>query len=163
MLNYPFPYDSTSVQSAYAKYTRALHAAVNHTHKKDFDDYYRKYVLSKKELQEVLSEKDYRYFSFQIWQEGIARYAEYALLKFLIGKDIIKNSHFRNEYVKLFANIRETELHHLNHLSLKELRRVHFYSSGFAEGLLLDRIDPSWRDQYKKKLFSIDHLHLPRK
>ena len=41
-------------------------------------------------------------------------------------------------------------------LPLKNYKRVAFYYLGAGEGLLLDRINPRWRERYFKDKFSMD-------
>lgn len=159
MLNYPFPYDSTIVQNAYADYSAALHAALIHPGKR-YNKYYRKFLSKRNNLRKVLPERHYKYFSFQIWQEGIARYAEYALLRKIAENDILlKGSQFGNDYLELLNDIHKTELNNLTKLSLQKEKRIHFYSAGFAEGLLLDKVNPLWHQLYKQRLFTLDHLY----
>src|SRR2546427_12806773 len=79
MLNYPFPYDSAPVATRFGALARVLARAVT-----SMDGNQRvpaatltAYAEARAALQAALSADDYRYLSFQLWQEGVARYVEY--------------------------------------------------------------------------------------
>jgi hypothetical protein len=81
MLNYPFPYDSRRVGEAFASLCRLLVDAVDAIGRPSFRSAVDTYLAAREEFRRSLSEKDYAYFSFQVWQEGIARYTEWALVR----------------------------------------------------------------------------------
>ncbi len=81
MLNYPFPYDSRRVGEAFASLCRLLVDAVESIGRSSFRSKLDAYLKARSEFAHILDEKDYKYFSFQVWQEGIARYTEYALVR----------------------------------------------------------------------------------
>src|SRR4030095_8412569 len=82
-LNYPLPYDSLPISSQYSKYTRALSNAVSGINNNDFRKLLTQYTDERKKLIGLFKPSDYKYFSFQLWQEGIARYTEYKFLEVL--------------------------------------------------------------------------------
>jgi hypothetical protein len=51
---------------------------------------------------------------------------------------------------------REKTLEELEHADLTTWKRTVVYSFGAPEGFLLDRINPKWKDQYFKRMLSID-------
>src|SRR2546427_13147594 len=78
MLNYPFPYDSAPVATRFGALARVLARAVT-----GLDGNQRvpaatltAYAEARAALQAALSADDYRYLSFQLWQEGVARHVE---------------------------------------------------------------------------------------
>lgn len=79
-LNYPFPYNNSKVVKQFNKYTSALFKAVSNVEKKHFNKDFKDYLKERLKFKKILKPEDYRYFSFQIWQEGIARYTEYRFL-----------------------------------------------------------------------------------
>jgi hypothetical protein len=79
-LNYPFPYDSFPVSNQYMLYTNALSKTVSEINDKNFKRAFREFIVQRKKLMHLIKPADYRYFSFQLWQEGIARYTEYKFL-----------------------------------------------------------------------------------
>ena len=67
MLNYPFPYESTS--AAFASLSRELARLVDGSgpgHREEREAFWRRYG----ELRGKLKPEDYKYLSFQLWQEA---------------------------------------------------------------------------------------------
>jgi len=161
-LNYPFPYVDVSINQQYAMYTKALIRDLrvqSSTTKKNaaFD-----FIAAKQQLKQSLSAPDYRYFSFQLWQEGIAKYTEFKFLeylqKYVPSKDVQAIKDFI-PFSQLKDSFLSSELESLEHSSLNQEKRVCFYAAGLVEGLLLDQLYPAWRKQYLKYLFHLDSLY----
>src|SRR5215204_396193 len=72
-LNYPFPYDSPPISHQYTKYTSALSKVLSGIDTKNFKKLFNEFIAERKKLMQSLKPADYRYLSFQLWQEGIAR------------------------------------------------------------------------------------------
>ncbi|MEM7514685.1 MAG: hypothetical protein AAF388_27395, partial [Bacteroidota bacterium] len=72
MLNFPFPYENEEVQEMIVDYQSALSRP---------DLSLKEFLAIRNMLKENLSRDNSTYFSFQLWQEGVARYTEYAFLK----------------------------------------------------------------------------------
>ena len=53
---------------------------------------------------------------------------------------------------------RSRTLDELKHIDITQSKREVFYSFGAAEALLLDRINPGWKDQYFQHLLTTDPL-----
>jgi hypothetical protein len=160
MLNYPFPYQSVEIQLHFDSLLRALHRSLISINSADFNHSVEQYLLVRRRLKEALSEDDYKYFSFQLWQEGVARYTEYAVAKF--ANDNHKPS---PEYQALpdFAPLNqeaakfiENLLVKLPNIQLNEYQRVIFYYIGSAEALLLDHINNNWKKLYFKQKFYLE-------
>ena len=158
-LNYPLPYDSMPVSSQYSKYTMALSNTVSGINNKDFRKLLTQYSSERKKLIGLFKPSDYKYFSFQLWQEGIARYTEY---KFLTALDdytpsseatnlpnFIPFNKFREQFLKL-------HLGSVTALKFETEKRVCFYDIGLAEGILLDKLNPQWRSQYFASRFFLE-------
>ncbi|HUR11576.1 MAG TPA: hypothetical protein VM012_09425 [Flavitalea sp.] len=157
MLNYSFPYDSAIVNRSYHEFSAKLSLTVRQPLNRRFHIQYRKFKTSHVALRKILRPDDYRYFQFQVWQEGIARYTEYAILEHLLRNDTpIRKSPFYASYKNLLPSIENTELENLMELSLPDVKRIHFYSAGFALGMLLDRVHPQWKKEYFSQPFSLD-------
>jgi hypothetical protein len=149
MLNYLFPYDSTVIINQYQKFTTALVEAVNNIGEKDFKKLLNVYLKEKQGFKKLLKPEDYRYFSFQLWNEGLATYTEYKFLEILSNykfsaviaplKDLMPLPQYKKE------------------LKIQADKRVCFYSVGFAEGLLLDADNKTWRNKYLTSKFNTDH------
>lgn len=158
-LNYPFPYDNKEVAEQFKRYTTALFKVVSKAEKKRAGSDFRSYLRERKKFQELLQPSDYRYFSFQIWQEGMARHTEYKFLKamdqYVPSKEMTQLKDFTS-----FKNLKElfyqTELHLLESAKLETEKRVSFYAVGFAEGILLDKQNPKWREEYLTNRFYVE-------
>ena len=158
-LNYPFPYDSLPVSIQYLQYTDALSKAVSSVNTKDFKNAFDKFYNERKKLMSLLKPADYRYISFQLWQEGIARYTEYKFLQLLDDytptievsqlPDFIPFRKFKEEFLR-------SHLSSVTALTLDREKRVCFYDIGLAEGILLDKLNPQWRSQYLTQKFFLE-------
>lgn len=159
MLNYPFPYDSIPIIQQFDVYSNALHRTITSANRKDFKENATKYFAERKKIEEILSAPDYRYFSFQIWQEGLARYTEYKYLELLKNYTpseevtlLIDFEPFESLKAKMYNN----EIKNLLGNKLNEAQRICFYSTGFAEGLILDKLNKKWRNSYLTDKFYIE-------
>src|SRR5262245_17443350 len=77
MLNYPFPYTRPDVVRLVAHLDSITVSALRSPSPNDFAQRASDYLAAKRALRAALSADEYRYFVFQLWQEGIARYTEY--------------------------------------------------------------------------------------
>ena len=159
MLDYPFPYDSPQVAAALEKLARAARLALDSIGFPSSAEILGDYLAQRDRLRDEVGEKDYRYLSFQIWQEGIARYTQLAVAA-RAGSGYVPSARFEAlpdfmPYSAVAEELRETVRSELES-SLPELRRVLFYPIGAVEGLLLDRFRPGWRDRYLARKFYVD-------
>ena len=72
MLNYPFPYDRPDVTQSFSQLRDLLLKALAQTDPVEFKKIAAEYVVQRKKVLAQLSANDHKYFSFQLWQEGIA-------------------------------------------------------------------------------------------
>ena len=162
MLNYPFPYDSGSVNRAFEGMCRTLAAALQSPESR-FQKALSSYLKARKEFQHSVSREDYRYYSLQLWQEGVARYTEYRVAQEAaqVHSPIIERKVLNDfiPYSSVEDSLRTTILANLPHLSLAKLRRVVFYTVGAAEAILLDRTNPEWHDRYFKNKFFLERYY----
>lgn len=159
-LNYPFPYDSLPVSSQYMIYANALSKTVTAIDNKNFMIAFKEFLTERKKLMHVLKAPDYRYFSFQLWQEGIARYTEYKFLQLLDNytvstevaqlPDFIPFKKFREDFLR-------SHFKSITALKLEKEKRVCFYAIGMAEGILLDKLNRGWRSHYLNKKFFLEN------
>jgi len=160
MLNYPFPYTDSAIAAQYKNYTQALSRSLLAISTDSFEVQFKVYVLERERLQLLLKPSDYRYFSFQIWQEGIARYTEYKFLELLDDYTPSKEASALSDFVslKLFHRaLYKNQLRRITQWQLSEHQRDCFYALGFGEGLILDRINSMWRNKYLSDKFYIEH------
>ncbi|HXG91579.1 MAG TPA: hypothetical protein VNN73_04325 [Blastocatellia bacterium] len=156
MLNFPFPYAAPEVNKNFSALCRALADALQRKNK------LAAYIEARRQFKESLSEDDYKYFSFQLWQEGFARYTEYRIAG-LAASQYRPSAQFRS--LKDFTPFRDAceriiQLPKLLDLSLEKDQRVAFYLVGAAEAILLDDINPKWQQQYFANKFFTERYFL---
>jgi len=152
MLNYAFPYDRKDLQGQFATMSKLLNDATLAKARADRAVKIGDYLKARKQFQSSLSADDYRYFSFQLWQEGVARYTQYEVAK-LAGEKYRPTKQFRAlKDFKSFAEVAEEMRREISAELLTEQlaakKREVVYPFGAAEALLLDEINPSWRNRY---------------
>lgn len=105
MLNYPFPYDSLLIKNQYELFTKALYKTITNTNSKEYKSNLTQYLAERKKFKDLLTSADYRYFSFQIWQEGLARHTEYSFLELLKNYNPQRKClHYLTSYLFLSLN-----------------------------------------------------------
>jgi len=159
MLNYPFPYDKAEVVQSFAELRDLLLRALAENDEAKFSKLANEYAMRRHKFFAQLSADDARYFGFQLWQEGIARYIE------VKAPEAARHYVPSPEYMALadyqpFADhadaARGKTLAELKKADLAVWKRTVVYSFGAAEGFLLDRILPKWKDEYFRHMLSLD-------
>lgn len=134
-------------------------AGVNEPDKNKVEVLASQYVQERKKFFAQLSSNDRKYFKFQLWQEGIARYTEIkaaeAAAEYQPTAAYTALSDF-GPFTTYAAKAGSETLNELRQADLREGKRLVVYSFGAAEGLLLDRINPKWKAEYFKHLLSMD-------
>lgn len=150
MLNYPFPYSDAKVDAAYAalshQLAQALAASDPANETTTFDTMLRSFSAS-------LSDGDRKYFAFQCWQEGVARYTEFAVAKAAAQAHASDESFLTDGQASLLAaDSGRTYAHVIAELNdapaLARDKRVAFYAFGAGEAMLLDRVQQGWHANY---------------
>jgi hypothetical protein len=165
MLNYPFSYEDDNVNMLYDASKNSLAEIFENGDPSRFDDLFEAFKNNRMQFVRSLSEKDYWYFSFQIWQEGIARYTELKQMQLMLddGYEFSTEVQLLKDYKplkELYTDYYAGAINTVNKLSLKEDKRICFYAFGALEGLLLDKVNPGWKDDYFTKIFYIEK-HYP--
>lgn len=142
MLNYPFPYKDSKVGAAYADASRALAAALSTPRGPALRRATSAYLKTRAALAAAVTAPQWRYFDFQLWQEGVARWTEIAVAARSGNKPLAAAG---------AAQLRELKAELLAP-DLARRERVSVYALGGGEALLLDRIDPDWRGCYRVSL-----------
>jgi hypothetical protein len=161
MLNFAFPYKDTRIKEQFSSLSKLLAEALQAKKKSEFSVKLKAYTQARQAFRQMLSPDDYRYFSFQVWQEGVARYTEYRIAD-LAAKKYKPSKEFRalKDYTSFKAvadSILNKEiLSSLATLQLEKSERLVFYPFGAAEGLLLDRVNPKWQRRYFTEKFYVD-------
>jgi hypothetical protein len=159
MLNYPFPYDSVSVQQKFSAMTRSLLDALAQTDTRALDTKAADFRRAMTVFRQSVPDEAAKYFDFQLWQEGVARYTEIALGE-LAAKAYSPSAEFSalpdfKSYSTVAMAIRRGVLDDLGSMSLAKLHRVVVYSTGAADALLLDRVRPSWKSDFLSHRFRL--------
>lgn len=150
MLDYPFPYDSAPVAAAAQRVADALG---------DRDGARAAWEA----FTATLAAADARYLEFQVWQEGVARWVEYAVTRAAAADGGAPAPAFRalpdHETYAALAERQQRQLAaELAPLALPERRRVAFYPLGASIALLLDRQGPGWKRRYTAEPFRLGPL-----
>lgn len=159
MLNYPFPFDSAKVDKAYAVMARSLLKAIQ-CDRRDQPKYLKLFFSSFDRFKLRLPPDDFKYFDFQCWQEGVARYtelrvAELASANFTPGQEFRSLADYR-PYQEVADSIQARIFKELDNPSLTASRRVAFYAFGAGEALLLDKVRPGWKQHYLASKFQLE-------
>jgi hypothetical protein len=159
MLNYPFPYDSTRVQEKFTAMSHALLDALAQPDGAALKKKTAEFLASQRAFREAVPAEAEKYFAFQLWQEGVARYTEIVLGE-LAAKSYAPSPEFSAlsdfaGFGTVTANIRAKVLSDLGTLSLTKSRREVVYSVGAAEALLLDRTRPEWKREFLTHRFRL--------
>jgi hypothetical protein len=167
MLNYPFPYTTPVIKEHFSVMSRALAEALRARQKPEFSDKLAAYVGSRKRFRSLLGADDYKYFAFQLWKEGIARYTEYHLAE-LAAAEYRPSKEFQGlKDYQTFKEVKEDILSRmekeLDSVQLDKAKRTVVYNFGAAEGLILDHARPGWRKRYFEEKFSLDQHFRPEK
>jgi hypothetical protein len=161
MLNYPFPYDSAPVQRAVLNLATALVQALQ-ARPKARSAALQAVSDNRAALRNLLTPADDRYFEFQLWQEGVARFIEYAVARAAATARKSSAQFRRLPDYEPYSQVADDGLRHLR-LELKRLdlarqRRVAFYPIGAALALLLDDTRADWKQAYARQPFTLPAL-----
>jgi hypothetical protein len=161
MLEYPFPYKKPEVVQSFGRLRDLLLAAVTETDPVRFRKDAEEYVAARRKFFAQLSADDHKYLSFQLWQEGMARYTQVmaaeAAAKYQPTAAFAGLADYE-PFSAYGARARVETLEELKKVDLAKSQRGAIYPFGAAEGMLLDRINPGWKDEYFKHLLSTDDL-----
>ena len=160
MLNYAFPYSAPEVKRQFEELSRLLAEALRSGKKKELDARVVPYLEARRKFTAMLAPDDYKYFSFQVWQEGLARYTEYRVAE-SAAESYRPSREFRalKDYKPFKAvadEMRANILDELTTLRLDDYQRVAFYPLGAGEALLLDRLKPKWKARYFSDKFYVE-------
>lgn len=158
-LNYAFPYDDAAVNKQYKKYIFALSQALHNYDKRGFSKYFKKYQKQRTKFKDIMKPADYKYFSFQVWQEGIARYTEYKFLEVMMSAQSSVEMTQLPDFISFKSYMDRFCADEQKSLIASKLnidKRICFYSIGFAEGILLDKMNPKWHEKYLAEKFFIE-------
>lgn len=156
MLNYPFPYQSEEIAERFSAISRELVRVLEQSaapQRRAFWGTYVKFLGN-------LSERDRRYLSFQVWQEGIARYAELRVAEaasrtFGVSLEFQALPDFQ-PFATVAGQMRAAILAELANSDLRKQQRVSFYALGAGLAMLLDEDVPNWKSKYLTEKFFVE-------
>jgi hypothetical protein len=165
MLDYPFPYDSVPIQRAMRSLARALARALEA--RPEMRQGALQGVSEHRDiLRNLLTADDYRYFEFQLWQEGVARFTEYAVARAAAASREPSADYRSLADYEPYSQAAEDALGslrlELEQLDLGRQRRVAFYPIGAALALLLDESRADWKRAYTRQRFTLPDLLVSR-
>ena len=158
MLEYPFPYARPEVAQGFARLRDALLAAVEERSGR------RRaiaYARARAKFFAALAPDDRKYFEFQLWKEGVARYTQIRAAEEAAAHE--PSADFRalpdyEPFAELARKARSDTLRELRGVELSTWKRVSVYSFGAAEAMLLDRVWPQWKKLYFQQPLSMAPL-----
>lgn len=160
MLDYPFPYSNADVSQQFSRLSKMLAEMIGTQKQGEIAGRIADYREARRKLEKMIGRDDYKYLSFQLWKEGVARYTEYRIAR-LAAQEYQPSQEFlalhdyrsfADHADEIFKNI----IHELATFSLAERKRELFYPFGAAEALLLDRVNPNWHSRYFLDKFNLE-------
>jgi len=142
MLNFPFPYARESTAAAHAAAARALAAALAARGTADFGARLEDYLRLRRAFAADAGERNWRYFEFQLWKEGVARWTEIGL-----------GAAADDPALRAEAALREGEvMTALDRPDLAREGRLAVYAMGAGEAMVMEACGPRWRAAYPQRL-----------
>lgn len=161
MLNYDFPYSVDSVNDEFNILCKNLVETIGSLDSENFMIKAKGYYEERNRFTGMLKSDDYKYFSFQLWQEGIARYIELKIAQNAAENYLPSNEmqslHDYTSYKYEAEKINSGILKNLRELTLSYYKRIAFYYIGAGEAILLDKINPVWKDKYFSNKFYLEN------
>lgn len=159
MLNYAFPYSSQPIAAEINKLGVMAKALAESLQIGEADEEsFLRYLEQRRAVARVTPPRDLRYFSFQLWQEGLARYAEIDAARHA-AETFEVSQEFRNlpDFVPLDQVARGMWVAASSGVEadIVQAGRLYFYSLGAVEGAILDGFRPGWRARYLSELFEV--------
>lgn len=159
MLNFDFPYGEPEVSQHFHELATQLLQLLRSRQNPDKESF-EAYQQNKQTFRKRIGEENYRYMQFQLWQEGVALYTEWKMLELLNQDHYQPSSDFMalEDYMpfdSLQQQIFRRITRQLENMNMPEWKRVSFYAFGAAEAVLLDHIQPDWKEQYFERMFEL--------
>lgn len=168
-LNFPFPYKDSDVMRLMHLEGYPLYLAVEQS---ETDAKVRYNAGTSRDATEVLKsflaaktgdDRAYHYALFQEWKEGVARYTEFRLAELAASSDYRASAAVRamsdyQPYETIWKERYQNQVNLFKHAGRVARSRTEFYNVGLAKGLVLDQLDPDWKDSYFKPEVWLDGL-----
>jgi len=165
MMSYPFPYDSASAATSFARMAKSLHAALTSVGREAFGARLSRYFEDRDAFAARVGPADYRFLSMLLWQEGVARYIEYRMAQAAAeGYEPLPAFTRLEDYIpyrRLAESHERRIVAELLERDLSQERREVVYPLGAAIALLLDAAAPGWKSRYLSEKFLLDRYFDP--
>jgi hypothetical protein len=138
MLNFPFPYSDAGAAAGFAAVSNALADALQARNSPGFLPAFDAFLAARRAFAARVGERDWRYFEFQLWQEGVARWTEITLGRAYPDAGVRSAS----------AAFEARTLSALRTPDLAARRREAVYPYGAGEAMLLEACGRAWRKAY---------------
>jgi hypothetical protein len=161
MLNYPFPYADVAVAMSFARLRDQLLLTIGAPDGEKFHQAAESYLMMRRDFFAQLSPDDHKYLSFQLWQEGMARYTQVKAAEAAATyqpTEAYKRLPDYEPFSGAPSTLRASTLDELQAIDITKAKRDVVYSFGAAEGLLLDRLHPQWKSKYFQSMLTTDPL-----
>lgn len=146
MLNYDFPYSDEVVAEAFEDAARAAARALQASDQ-DLASYVRDYLSRREAFLSLVTDADRRYFEFQLWTEGVARWTELAITREMGETD--------SDWQRYAHDMELWLIERLVSVDLNSAERVAAYPLGAAEAEMMERLDPAWKESYVSSPFAL--------
>ena len=150
MLDYPFPYQDAKVAGAFATLCQRagefLAASAPRQRRQAVMDY----LAARHLARATVSPTDWRYYEFQVGQEGVARWTQVMLAQAAARRE----QRFANVARERLGGV-ATSMRAITRQGLGVWKRSAFYELGAAEAMMLDAFAPKWREVYRERPFSV--------
>lgn len=138
MLDFAFPYEQEPVVTAEAAASHALAEALAARTSPGFRAALTRYLERRHAFERAAGPRNWRYFEFQLWQEGVARWTEIMLSR-QFGDPVLRGEGEARER-EILAELRAPDL--------AGRKRISVYAIGAGEAMLLEACGPGWRTRY---------------
>jgi len=147
MLDYPFPYQDEAVSNAHRRVADAALLALR-ANDAEFERKFLTYIAARTQFLSALDEADMRYWEFQLWREGVARWTEL---------EIARRAGLHAEADRQWDRL----IDDLESVTLSGWQRTAVYASGAADAELLERAGINWRDRYWSEPYALGPYFQP--
>lgn len=150
MLDYPFPYAQPAVEAAFVAMCGRALAFLQAPTPAARRQAIAAYVAARHQARAAVSPADWRYYEFQIGQEGVARWTDVMLAQAAARRDPRYKGVARDRLEGVASSLKA-----VMRQGLRVWKRGAFYELGAVEAMMLDSGGPGWRAAYRDKPFGI--------
>ncbi|WP_300530893.1 hypothetical protein [Maricaulis sp.] len=149
-INYAFPYEDADTAAAVRQLADLALMAVQQRGEPGFEAAAQDFVRERQAFLASIDPADARYYDFQSWKEGVARWSELAIAR-AGAEDSARLAGFA-------AAQNARMIRGLEAVDLPRQGRVAFYALGSAEAEILEHLDPAWRSRYLDEMYDMSAL-----